>query len=1093
MYGEFFTMIGGLRKITPCFLISLSLWANPSGPTVVHGEVGIEVVSPEHLRIQAGDQAIIDWKTFSIEVGEKTEFVQPRFDSIAINRVLDCDPSRLMGQLQANGTIVLINPNGIIVGKDAMINMASFIASTLDLNGDLYLKTGEISFQGNSEAKIIHEGTIQVENEALFLGRNIENRGTLVSGKLAALIAENNCLLKPSGDRRIFVRPLEGVHMKEGNAFASAFRHSGGMIQAPEVLIQSAETFIDPSAEISASGVGDSSGGSIEIAGAHSLIALGKIAACGGPEGGNGGTIALRSEGEIDFAWRGDLSAPFGVNGTLSLSPSEVYVIPVDAPSLLSDAATAIDPINLSNFLQSQGNVEIRSKGQTTVLPDGNIIWTSPNSLTLSAGTDLSIHANIQNAGIGDISLSAQQDILITPGRASVSIGSEHGGTVINAPSAHLKVLGGESHSAQIGFYTTTAHCTGQIEIDCGRLTLEGAADSPFSGAHIGHGAINAPCGVTTSETPITIRTGGDVSIEGGGFRSPAQVGHGGLHGSRKGAIALEGDISVWCGGNLRMGTKSALAVLGHGFEGKMLSSSPLSYEGNISLHVQGDLQLLPHTAVGMTAEESVFNGDVTVFVAGNLFMDKGHIGTHTHSSSQTRTVVVSSGSMELDGAIVSASEEGGVQIAALKDIVLGTAQLGTRAGITQIYAGGNIRSTPGEGQLGSGDASLIISAGGNIAMPSSVETGKGSIRLNCGRDFKSGNLWESEGARIVSICGQPIDPVQSFLTTSSPAISGLGSYTNTAKVSLTTDSGDLILTCGTLNPHHRETLRIGTQPEAHFELKTNTGNIHLGPFYDLAIDQPLATRGGEITAQAVVDLSVGQPISTDNGLIYLSAGNNLEIRQSVTSSSGKISTFSGNDTTVATEVRTGGEVLMIAGRHFMLKESSAIRSTAGMVTLVADYAPPEKPLLNPGVFIAEAHVRIDSGADAPLRIFTAASEVLGFNQIDPSVRLNGLTVAESGYPSEVAANTQYESWSVRFEPVYPYPGAGLGRPFTIFYKYDFSFLNDAFRKAQMMTSQAHPGLFSYPQAGRRLNVTLLKNTRFPDNAVLSRMLGVIR
>lgn len=1085
-------MIGGLRKITPFFIVSLSLWANPSGPTVVHGEVGIEAVSPEHLRIQAGDQAIIDWKTFSIEVGERTEFVQPRIDSIAINRVLDHDPSRLMGQLQANGAIVLINPNGIIVGKDAMINMASFIASTLDLNGDLYLKTGELSFQGNSEAKIIHEGTIRVDNEALLIGHNVENRGTLVSGKLAALIAENNCLLKPSGDRRIFVRPSEGVHMKEGNAFASAFRHSGGTIQAPEVLIQSSEIFIDPSAEVSASGVEGNSGGSIEIEGRRSLVVLGKIAACGGPEGGNGGTITLRSNGQIDFGWRGDLSAPFGVNGTLTFSPSEVYVIPVDALSLLSDAATAIDPINLSNFLQSQGNVEIRSLGQTTVLPDGNIIWTSPNSLHLSAGTSLSIHANIQNAGIGDVSLSAPQDILITPGMASVSIGSEHGKTLVSAPSAHLKILGGEAHSVQIGFYTTTAHCTGPIEIDCGRLTLEGAAGSPFSGAQIGHGAINAPCGVTTWETPITIWTEGDVSIQGGAFRSPAQVGHGGLHGSRKGAIALAGDISVWCGGNLRMGTKSALAVLGHGFEGKMLSSSPLSYEGNISLHVQGDLQLLPHTAVG-ALQEGVFNGDVTVFVAGNLAMDQGHIGTHTHSSSQTRTVVVSGGSMELDGAIVSASEEGGVQIAALKDIALGTAQLGTRAGITQIYAGGNIRSTPGEGRLGSGDASLLINAGGDIAMPSSVETGKGSVRLNCGRDFKPGNLWKSEENHIVSICGQPIDPVKSFFSNSSPAISGRGSYTNTAKVSLTTDSGDLILTCGTPNPHHRETLRIGTQSDAHFQLKTNTGNIHLGPFYDLAIDQSLATRGGEITAQAVVNLSLGQPISTDSGLIYLSAGNNLEIRQSVTSSSGKISTFSGNDTTVATEVRTGGEVLMIAGRHFTLKESSAIRSTAAMVTLVADYAPPEKPLLNPGVFIAEAHARIDSGADAPLRIFTAASEVLGFNQIDPSARLNGLTIAESGYPSQVAANTQYESWLVRFEPVYPYPGAGQGRPFTIFYKYDFSFLNDAFRRAQMLTSQAHPGLFSYPQTSRRLNVTLLKNTRFPDNAVLSRMLGVIR
>ena len=59
-------------------LISSSLaWANPSDPTVALGSASFAQTDAQTLAITTSDQAVIQWRDFSIAENECAHFVQP--------------------------------------------------------------------------------------------------------------------------------------------------------------------------------------------------------------------------------------------------------------------------------------------------------------------------------------------------------------------------------------------------------------------------------------------------------------------------------------------------------------------------------------------------------------------------------------------------------------------------------------------------------------------------------------------------------------------------------------------------------------------------------------------------------------------------------------------------------------------------------------------------------------------------------------------------------------------------------------------------------------------------------------------------------
>ena len=128
--------------------------AAPQDGRVTSGQGGISQNGKTTTIEQSSNRLSINWQSFGIAADETVQFRQPSASAIALNRVIGNDPSRIYGQLNANGRVYLINPNGILFGSGAQVNVGGLVASTLDVVDDS-LGSNRRRFVGNSKASVV--------------------------------------------------------------------------------------------------------------------------------------------------------------------------------------------------------------------------------------------------------------------------------------------------------------------------------------------------------------------------------------------------------------------------------------------------------------------------------------------------------------------------------------------------------------------------------------------------------------------------------------------------------------------------------------------------------------------------------------------------------------------------------------------------------------------------------------------------------------------------------------------------------------------------------------------------------------------------
>ncbi len=171
-------------RILLLFLVApLVIFSNIEEPKVVSGHADFHQVSPTHLEITTQNSTIIDYKQFSIPENHKVKIIQPSAKSKVLNRVRGSNPSQILGDLESNGKVFLINPNGIFFGPNCKVDTGSLIASTLDIANDDF-KKGKFRFQLSPDAKdsrIINQGhlTASLEGEIALLAPSIINEGVI--------------------------------------------------------------------------------------------------------------------------------------------------------------------------------------------------------------------------------------------------------------------------------------------------------------------------------------------------------------------------------------------------------------------------------------------------------------------------------------------------------------------------------------------------------------------------------------------------------------------------------------------------------------------------------------------------------------------------------------------------------------------------------------------------------------------------------------------------------------------------------------------------------------------------------------------------
>ena len=123
-----------------CLALSQSVFAMPTVDKVVVGDVAgiVNGTVASGGTISVNSNALIDWTAFNIGKNESLNFAFTKDYLNVINHVTGSEMSRLLGTLTAgkNGSVYLINPNGILVGSGARIDAGSLILSTLNATDD---------------------------------------------------------------------------------------------------------------------------------------------------------------------------------------------------------------------------------------------------------------------------------------------------------------------------------------------------------------------------------------------------------------------------------------------------------------------------------------------------------------------------------------------------------------------------------------------------------------------------------------------------------------------------------------------------------------------------------------------------------------------------------------------------------------------------------------------------------------------------------------------------------------------------------------------------------------------------------------------
>ena len=175
-----------LLTCTAMTWFSTPLFANPEGGLVVGGGATISAADKIMTVEQATDRAAINWSSFNINTDETLRFIQPTASSIMLNRVTGSDPSKILGRIDANGKIILLNRSGILFGKDLRIDVGSLVASTADIDTNAFMTGGgllDLSIPGEPSARIVNQGHISAKEAGLvgLVAPQVENSGIITA------------------------------------------------------------------------------------------------------------------------------------------------------------------------------------------------------------------------------------------------------------------------------------------------------------------------------------------------------------------------------------------------------------------------------------------------------------------------------------------------------------------------------------------------------------------------------------------------------------------------------------------------------------------------------------------------------------------------------------------------------------------------------------------------------------------------------------------------------------------------------------------------------------------------------------------------
>ncbi len=881
-------------------VLAPSVFANPLGGIVASGNAAIHPSGSLLTITQTTPTAIINWSSFNIGAGQSTIFQftgAAGANSSVLNRVNSTSPSVISGLLESTfgpkgaigGTVLVLNPNGILFSSTATVNVGNLTASTLGISDSAYLKGGTLSLAGGSTAPVVNEGYLHASGDIFLIANSVQNSGAIDAGNTAGLAAGNSVTLMQSGLERLTVNASQpggastGVNntgaiqtavadlaAAGGNIYALAI-NNGGVVRATTVTESGGHIYLQGNGgKVVNSGTLDASatkgaGGAVEVTGGNVSLTSSSVINASGPSAGGTVLVGGGSHGtdsSIPDATATTVAAGATINASATADGNGGNVVVWGNSDTFAGNVTTKGGVSGGNG----GHVEVSGdtlgfKGMvTTTAPKGS------SGMLLLDPVDETIDNNPADVGATQWSTLIAQNTPQTITANHLTLEATLGGSPsVDLASAQNYTFIAESTLVDTAIIKNTQATSSTT------LSLQSGGSMTISGA------INlGPTGGTPVGT-ISLMSAGNVSIGADLAASTVSV--------QSGSTGLGGNIS-WAANNLTVSADTQIYQAGDA--GSTTSYADLS--GNVSGHAPQFLN-----AAGNDIPSSfVFEQDAAIGGAGQTPLPA--ITQFGPSSSPVSSLVNASANpmaytVQSDGGDVTLASGVGANVAgsALTLNANGTVNLNDSLNLASLgvtgpsinFNGGSVTTVGG--QIYSGASTLVsdeVNTGTTINYTGTVD---GGFSL---KDIGSTTFGEAVGGTA---------PLASVTDTGTTAINGGSVATSGAQT-----YNDLV-TLGANTALNSGTIELAGVAGAGFNLTlNNTGAATLN-----GVESGIGT----LTASA----SAGASLTVDN---TISAGSLVDNQTTTLNGTGGSETITttGGDQNYTKTVTLGANTTLNSG-----------------------------------------------------------------------------------------------------------------------------------------------------------------------------------
>lgn len=775
--------------------------ALPTGGRVVSGGATIGAPSGGAMSItQSSQNAIVNWQGFSIGQANRVDIVQPNASSAILNRVTGDTPSTIAGQLNANGQVYLVNPNGITITRSGQVNAAGFVASTLDISDEDF-KAGRRQFRGTgTSAAVTNRGTITIGRGgyAALIGGKVANSGTisvplgkvgLGSGERATLDLSGDGFLQvavptSAKGKGALVRQSGIISANGGSVTltAAAARNMAreavnlsGTIEARSVSGRNGSIVLSggngavrvtSSGRLDASGAGGQRGGRIKVAGAK--VDLGGTVDVSGSRGGR---VALRATDRLTVSGRVEARGHVGKGGHITATAP---AIATRAATIAASGASGGGTILVGGGYQGTGKlrhadtVDIDAgttlKADATRAGDGGevVIWSDratrfAGTITARGGAQGGAGGQAEVSSHGLLGYAGFTDLTAAHGRFGTLLLDPYNVTISNAPGAgNDSVINATLLQSQLGSanITVSTGAAGSAGTQAGNITVA----APITW--------NAPTLLTLSaanaiavNAPITVAGGGQLALSTAMTTTDVA--------SAQPLLSFGTGASVTFAANPNQSTQ-ALTINGNAYTlirsmadvavlnnqsgayalANNLDASGTTYTGAVTDSFSGTLEGLGHTIAGLTIKAPTTDsvGLIGYLAFGSTVRDLGLLGGSVSGRSYVGGLVgQNSGTVSQSYATVavSGSSNSGFSVGGLvgTNNYSGTVSQSYATGAVSSY--GNVGGLVGanQGTVSRSYATGAVGGGANNNVGGLVGTNQGTVSQSYATGAVSGQV----------------------------------------------------------------------------------------------------------------------------------------------------------------------------------------------------------------------------------------------------------------------------------------------------------------------------------------------------------------